>query len=198
MEMRAVIEGLHWFEETNATPKIEVLTDSSYVIQGITKWIFGWIKNGWKTQNQTPIANVDLWQELHILVKRVELKAKIEWILLPGHAGIPGNEACDQIAVAFSKGLSPSLFDGSYSKYGYDLFNRTPSEQALKEKKKKPKGKAFSYLSLVGSVLMRHASWEECERRVKGQTGAKFKRSESPEDEIQIAQSWGTSIDKAQ
>src|SRR3546814_2820365 len=73
-----------------------VSTDSNYVKDGITKWIFGWQKNGWRTADRKPVKNADLWQALLEAVRPHE----IEWQWVKGHSGHPENERADQLASA--------------------------------------------------------------------------------------------------
>lgn len=93
MEMTAIIEALRSLK----TPCIvKVTTDSKYVIQGMTEWIDGWKKRGWKTADKKPVKNVDLWQALEAEVERHDVK----WHWVKGHDGHPENERADQLAVA--------------------------------------------------------------------------------------------------
>ncbi|MDX9731679.1 MAG: viroplasmin family protein, partial [Bdellovibrionales bacterium] len=105
--------------------------------------------------------------------------------------GVPGNERVDEIAVEFSKGRRPRLYAGSILQYSVAVHDLPPEEALPEPKPKAAKQPAYSYLSLVGSVAMRHKTWPECERRVKGHSGAKFKKSKSAEDEVAILKSWG-------
>ncbi len=91
MEMKAVISGL---EALKRTCTIDVYTDSQYVQKGITEWIWGWKKRGWKTADNKPVKNADLWQELDALVR----KHKVSWHWVKGHAGHPENERADELA----------------------------------------------------------------------------------------------------
>lgn len=91
MELTAVIRALQALKEPC---HVHLHTDSRYVIDGITKWIFGWQKNGWKTAAKKPVLNADLWQELLLAVKR----HRIEWIWVKGHDGHPENERADKLA----------------------------------------------------------------------------------------------------
>jgi ribonuclease HI len=75
---------------------VVLTTDSVYVRDGITKWIHGWKRNGWKTAAKKPVANVELWQRLDEAARR----HKIEWHWVKGHAGHPENERADQLASA--------------------------------------------------------------------------------------------------
>ncbi|WP_147126325.1 ribonuclease HI [Shimia ponticola] len=97
MELMAAITAL----ETLAKPStLTVVTDSSYVKDGITKWMFGWKKNGWKTAAKKPVKNVELWQRLDDATKRHQ----ITWEWVKGHAGHPENERADELARA---GMAP-------------------------------------------------------------------------------------------
>ena len=91
MELTAVIRALEALKEPCL---VHLHTDSRYVIDGITKWIFGWQKNGWKTAAKKPVLNGDLWQELLLATKR----HRIEWIWVKGHDGHPENERADKLA----------------------------------------------------------------------------------------------------
>lgn len=110
MELEAAIEAL---EKTSEESEITLHTDSSYLINGITKWIKGWKRNGWKTKAKEEVLNKDLWMKLNGLAS----KRNIEWLHVSGHAGITGNERCDEIATAFADNESVELFDGSLDKY---------------------------------------------------------------------------------
>ncbi len=91
MEMMAVIEAL---KALKRPCDIDLNTDSKYVLQGITEWIVGWKKNGWKTAAKKPVKNVDLWQ----LLDNEVLRHNINWQWVKGHSGIYGNEMADQLA----------------------------------------------------------------------------------------------------
>lgn len=93
MEMMAAIRAL----DTLIEPCIVILhTDSTYVKDGITKWVDGWQRNGWKTASKKPVRNADLWHELIAAVSRHQ----IEWHWVKGHSGHPENERADQLASA--------------------------------------------------------------------------------------------------
>ncbi len=91
MEMKAVIESLRALKKSS---EIILYTDSTYVKDGITKWIHGWKKNGWRNANRKPVKNSELWQELDIETK----KHRIEWIWVKGHSGNYYNEIVDELA----------------------------------------------------------------------------------------------------
>ncbi|MEK6213995.1 MAG: ribonuclease HI [Vibrio fluvialis] len=91
MELMAAISAL----ETLAKPSaITIVTDSSYVKDGITKWIHGWKKNGWRNASKKPVKNTELWQRLDEAAKRHQ----ITWEWIKGHAGHPENERADELA----------------------------------------------------------------------------------------------------
>jgi ribonuclease HI len=91
MELTAVIEALNALKRPCA---VTLSTDSRYVMDGLTKWIHGWQKNGWKTAAKKPVKNVELWQAL---VKATS-RHKIAWQWVKGHAGHPDNERADVLA----------------------------------------------------------------------------------------------------
>ena len=91
MEMTAVISAL---EALKRPVGAVVHTDSQYVLKGITEWIFGWKRNGWKTSDKKPVKNADLWQKLDAL----RAPHEIRWVWVKGHAGHPENERADALA----------------------------------------------------------------------------------------------------
>ena len=91
MEMTAVIMALNALK---APSEVQLYTDSRYVIDGITKWIFGWQKNGWKNSQKKPVLNADLWQALLDAKK----PHKVSWHWVKGHDGHPENERADVLA----------------------------------------------------------------------------------------------------
>jgi ribonuclease HI len=91
MEIRAVIEALKTIKKPN---EIIINTDSKYVMDGITKWINGWKKNGWRTADRKPVKNSELWQELDEEVG----KHRIEWRWVKGHSGNKYNDIADELA----------------------------------------------------------------------------------------------------
>ena len=91
MELMAAIRGL---ESLKREMKVRVHTDSTYVKDGITKWIHGWKNNGWKTAAKKPVKNQDLWQMLDKAIS----EHKVEWHWVKCHAGHPENERADELA----------------------------------------------------------------------------------------------------
>ena len=91
MELQALIEGL---KQVPSGTRVRVVTDSEYVVKGVTSWLQGWVKNGWRTAAKKPVKNQELWQQIHLLVG--ERPTKMEWVR--GHAGHTENERCDELA----------------------------------------------------------------------------------------------------
>ena len=91
MELMAAIQGLNALKRPC---RVTLSTDSRYVMDGLTKWIKGWQKNGWKTAAKQPVKNADLWQALIAAAK----PHRIEWLWVKGHAGHPDNERADKLA----------------------------------------------------------------------------------------------------
>lgn len=91
MEMMAVIRGV---EALKRGCSVDIYTDSTYVMKGITEWLDGWKKRGWRTASKQPVKNVDLWQRLEKALDRHE----VNWHWVRGHTGVPENERADELA----------------------------------------------------------------------------------------------------
>lgn len=91
MELMAAIEGLAALKRDS---NVTLTTDSQYVRQGITQWIHGWKKNGWKTAAKKPVKNKDLWQRLEVVLG----EHSVRWHWVKGHSGHPENERVDAAA----------------------------------------------------------------------------------------------------
>ena len=107
MELMAAIAGLQSLSEPC---QVKLTTDSQYVRQGITQWIHGWKKRGWKTANREPVKNVDLWLLLDSEIQRHE----VEWFWVKGHSGHPENERCDELARNAALAADSRLIDSGY------------------------------------------------------------------------------------
>jgi ribonuclease HI len=172
-----------------------VHTDSTYVIKGICEWIWGWRRRGWKTAEGTDVLNRELWMELDRL-SGARGKDGIAWHYVRGHAGIPGNERVDEIADGLARGVAVALYRGPLTGYGVAVFDLPDDTTVPSRRRESGVGRspaAYSYLSLVDGTPMRHATWPECERRVKGRSGAKFKKATSAADESTILRGWHVS-----
>lgn len=195
MELSGVIEALRAARGLDG--KVELHTDSTYVIRGITEWIHGWRRRGWLTAEGQPVLNRELWEALAAEVA-TRGRGGIHWHYVRGHAAIPGNERCDEIAVAFAAGKRPVLYQGPRAAYAVAIHER-PDDTSVPKRSSGGSGAgksapAYSYLSLVNGVAMRHATWAECERRVRGVSGARFKKATSAADEAAILRTWGASL----
>ena len=93
MEMTAAIRALEAVKPGYAGG-VTLYTDSTYLLKGITEWIHGWKRRGWKTSAKKPVLNADLWKELDAL----NAAREVEWRWVKGHAGDPGNERADELA----------------------------------------------------------------------------------------------------
>ncbi|GEM_PF-88989 len=193
---------------------IDIYTDSSYLINGITKWVHGWKENAWKTKTKNDVLNKALWQEIDYLVNtgsshgaKKSRPFDIKWHHIGGHVGIVGNERCDEIATAFADSLMKDvsrstketeykieLYDGSLSGYremmfGRDILDLSHDEFMTKAKRSsstRSRTKAYSYVSKVDGVIETHKTWQECEGRVKGKHGARFKKALDISEESDI------------
>ncbi|HEY9682569.1 MAG TPA: ribonuclease HI [Oculatellaceae cyanobacterium] len=201
MEMAAAIRALDALELKSPCP-ILLYTDSTYLIRGVTQWIWGWRARGWKTAEGKDVANRDLWQDILQAVTRLK-PSTIEWRYVRGHSGYPGNERCDEIAVSFASGKNEPLYTGPGDGYFVDL-THLPEAEALPEGKKLGSergksestgkgsaGNAVTYLSYRGDEVTRFKTWAECERHVKGQPNVKYKKAKSAQEEREILISWG-------
>ncbi len=100
MELLAAISAL---EGLSRPSEITVVTDSAYVKNGVTQWIHGWKRNGWRTAGKKPVKNAELWQRLDT----AQARHKVRWEWIKGHAGHPENERADELARAGMKPFKP-------------------------------------------------------------------------------------------
>jgi ribonuclease HI len=104
MELSAAIHALNMLIEPCS---VQLFTDSKYVCEGITKWVAGWQRNGWKNASKQPVRNADLWHELIAASARHD----IEWCWVKGHAGNVGNEQADRLASKAAEEMAEQLRD---------------------------------------------------------------------------------------
>lgn len=188
MELKAVIEALKKIAHFNQP--VAIYTDSKYVVEGASGWVFGWVKNDWKTKNKTDVLNKELWQDLLPLLSKVN----IEWHKVPGHVGIIGNERADTIASDFAEGKQVLLYKGARRAYNLNIDDTSYDEVSAKKRsdaRSRGKRKAYSYVSLVDGIVQTHQTWTECEARVKGKKGVKFKKTFDVSDEKAIIKDFG-------
>jgi ribonuclease HI len=105
MEMMAAIQGL---ESLTRPSSVRVYTDSVYLRKGITEWVPGWKRNGWKTREKKPVKNSDLWMRLDSAAQ----KHQVRWFWVKGHAGHPENERADELACLGAKEAAAQVIDG--------------------------------------------------------------------------------------
>ncbi len=188
MELKAVVEALK--SVVGKKESVAIYTDSKYVVEGAKGWVFGWAKNGWQTKAKSDVLNKDLWKELLPLLGKVE----IEWHKVPGHVGIIGNERADAIASGFAEKGDMALFAGKKADYELNLSDTSYDESKAQDRsdaRKRQALKAFSYISMLDGVVQVHQTWKECEARVKGKKGARFKKSLDKKNEGEIIKEFG-------
>lgn len=207
MEIMAAIKGLELmqgFYSPEHEMEIHLHSDSAYMLQGIEKWIHGWKKNNWITSTKEAVKNEDLWRALDAIIETLHREGvEVVWHKVKGHAGHAGNERCDEIATSFADNDAEAmagLYDGPISGYALasDILNKnilgaagstaSSGGSAKSKSKSSNKGKpAYSYVSYVDGDLRIDKTWAECENRVKGKSGAKFKKALSAADEAAIS-----------
>ncbi len=205
MELTAAIKALQQIQDSRpnaaggqARFKIQVFSDSSYLVNGITKWVHGWQQNGWKTKEKKDVENRDLWEKLVDTSRNKD----VQWKQVGGHAGVPGNMRSDEIATAFADGKPVQLYSGVLQSYGIpgileiphgpprtDLSPDSRSVLGSREARARSRTKAYSYVSLVDGKVETHKTWAECEKKVKGKT-AKYKKTLSAEEEKALIAEW--------
>lgn len=191
MELTGAITALEQLGRTRGA--LAIYADSTYVINGIQNWIWGWRRRGWKTAEGADVLNRELWERLS---RAVEARGEdsIAWHYVRGHSGTPGNERVDEIATASALGRPVELYDGPLIGYPLPILD-LPDDTSLPKRAAgssagRTKRAAYSYLSVVDGKPMRHATWAECERRVKGRPGALFKKAMEKADEAAILRGW--------
>ncbi len=194
MEMMGAIAALT--AVADRPEPVKLFTDSGLLINGITSWIHGWKRKGWLTAAGQPVVNQDLWERLDALAQA--RKGRLTWVHVKGHAGQELNERCDVIAVAFSKGGRPALYNGPAIGCGYSLLEPEaehlhqpkPKSASGSKPRSKPKTSGY-YLSYVNGCVERYYTWPQCQSHVIGVAGAKFKKVHSAEEEQEALKLWG-------
>ncbi|MEI7809940.1 MAG: RNase H family protein [bacterium] len=196
MEMTAALEALNVVLKRKQKAKtILIHTDSSYLLNGITMWIYAWVKNNWQTKTKEDVLNKDIWEVLYKVENNLKNKYEIEWIKVKGHNGVFLNERCDEIATGFSAQTHPILFTGNVKDYE-KLFGKITHAEKKEEESKKTikksssKKDAYSYVSEVAGKIHADKTWVECEKRVKGKSGAKYKKVFSKQEEQELIALW--------
>ncbi len=195
MELVAARESFSYVLSRNIEGDLTLYTDSSYVRDGLDGWVYGWEKNGWKTKAGEDVQNQDIWKDLAGLLFRLKQSREVNLVKVSGHHGVVANEHVDEIATSFADGEQVLLFTGSLSHYeeliGGEISLSTETKGEKKTSKPKTKGPAFSYVSLVSGKVHTDKSWAECEKRVKGKKGVKYKKVFSKQEEEDLVAEFG-------
>lgn len=175
MELLGVINSLKNTEKLieNGSSEITIHSDSTYVINGITKWVKNWERNDWKTKTGDDVSNRDLWEALSSLVKN----KRIIWSKVSGHSGVDLNERCDLIATSFATKEKVELYDGD--SVGY--LNKIKSSDGIG---------GIYYISYIDGNVGRYKTWAECEKFIKGKSGVKYKKVKGKLDEEKVLSTW--------
>jgi len=192
MELTAILSALTY--AADSTAQINLFTDSQYAINGVTKWMYGWAKNGWLTKDKEPIKNKDIWQRLFEIISK-RGKDTIAWHHVRGHVGVPANERVDDIARELAEGVNVKMYRGKLSEHPTKNLLHIDLEAAAakgKEKSKTKSGKAYSYVALVEGKIEKFSNWDDCKARVHGRS-SKYKKALSAEHEKEILTDWGVS-----
>lgn len=204
---KAALEHMTDFYPKDSEKKVfTIYTDSTYVKNSFTQWIEGWANNNWVTKGKTEVINADLWSGVHDLKNKLSKQFQFDIKLLKGHQGIPGNERCDVIATTFADGEPTELYKGYLTTYPVtDILNIESGNHVdnhgdkhgnnpgntMGKKKSSSKGKTpMGYVSVVNGVVAKHVTWADCEKRVKGAKGAKFKKYFSESDLKETLAGW--------
>lgn len=189
MELQAVISVLSDSGAKGHKGPVVVYSDSAYVVNGMNSWVYGWEKKGWVTMAKTPVENKGLWQEALVLLKEYGNKLSIEKV--KGHDGDLYNERCDELAVSAALDETPKHFQGTQKDYDHFLVQiGTTAKKSAPKKTKSSTAPAYSYVSLVGGKVYADKTWKECEARVKGTKGAKYKKVFSKAEETGLVQDY--------
>ena len=167
------------------SPQVAIFTDSRYVIDGLTKWLPAWRRRGWVTSTNTPVKNRDLWLTLEGLNH-----SGVRWQHVYGHRGDPNNERVDTIARACAAGTCPALFCGQSGapddpvmvSTATALPTQSASETSARLQVPAPApGRAY-YVSIVHGTAALDTDWPACAARVRGMSGAQYRKVRTPEE----------------
>ena len=175
MELTAALIGL---QNTPIDQEIHLYTDSQYLINGITKWVKGWQKNGWKTRTGDPVENKDLWEALI-----TQTHVGVHWHHVKGHAGHIHNERANLLA---QQQAGSRTANGSIATAPRVRTATGPTSEL----------RFPCYVSLVTGVLERHATWDNCKEATHGVSGAKFKKVASLAEYQAQLRSWGINVER--
>lgn len=194
MELMASLEALKYLEEKKYKDRMIVMhTDSAYLLQGITGWVFAWEKNGWKTKTGEDVLNKDLWEALLRVTFRMGEKGDIVWKKVEGHSGLVGNDRTDEIATGYADGERMMLFSGALSEYEKlvgSIHEKNTANATKKPSKKKSSQTAYSYVSMIEGKIKTYKTWAECEKAVKGKKGARYQKVFTQDEEHDLIGRW--------
>jgi ribonuclease HI len=182
MELQAAIAAL---QVLHARPQVAIFTDSRYVIDGLTKWLPTWRRRDWVTSTNTPVKNRDLWQTLESLHH-----SGVRWQHVYGHRGDPNNERVDTIARACAAGTCPALFCGQsgapddpvVASTAPALPMQSASETSARLQVPAPASGQAYYVSIVHGTAALDTNWPACAARVRGVSGARYRKVRTPEE----------------
>lgn len=204
MELQGLIvalENMKDYYQKGSEIEFSLFIDSSYVLKGAKEWLKGWKNKNWMTSTKEEVKNSDLWRKVdELLEEHKENGISFKWNLIKGHAGIPGNERCDIIATTFADNEKPDLYKGTLLNYSIPTILETrkgavtsktkEKSEDGKSKSKSSKSKsskaAYSYVSYVNGEINTDKTWDLCEARVKGKSGAKYKKVFDAEEELDV------------
>ncbi len=187
MELQGVIEGLGYIHKSFPDAAVELHADSRYVLNGIEKWLDGWVKKGWVTMAKKSVENKAQWMKLMEL--RDHFGKHLKLTKVDGHSGHIYNDRCDELAVSAALKKTLHLFKGSKKDYESQLA-MTPPKSPVKKSSSTNKGVAYSYVSVVNGIVHADKTWAACEKRVKGAKGAKYKKVFSKAEETDLIQDY--------
>lgn len=182
MELQAAIEAL---QVVRTHPRVAIFTDSRYVIDGLTKWLNAWRRRGWVTTSNTPVKNRDLWMTLERLSH-----PGVRWQHVYGHSGDPNNERVDQIARACATGTCPPLFCGQVGApddpvvvpAATALPTPPVSQPPARSRRPARAPGPVRYASIVHGTVAIDTDWPTCAARVRGVSGARYRKVRTPEE----------------
>lgn len=155
--------------------ELKIITDSAYLLNGATKWMEKWKINNWQIKTfgnpskKTEIKNQDLWQKIDSYLNDLqEHGITIKWEKVRGHSGEIYNERCDEIATSLIKNFKFELFKGSRTDY---------------ERKFSKSTKSNYYVSFINGEFEIFDEWKDCEKKIKGVSGAKWKKVKNSSEE---------------
>jgi ribonuclease HI len=193
MEMQAAIAALEYLSEADIERGPVILhTDSEYLKNGVTKWIKGWKRKGWKTSAGKAVLNQDLWEQLDQLTQALAAsKFAIDWRYVRGHAGNPGNERCDEIARAFCRQSAIAL--KQYKAAAQKAAQTAAPHNAVNESTKTDSAVVDSMLSASKALRNQVAAQKAAE-----QSGEKFQTDSLQENFIESTQTLSAPVHAAQ